>query len=64
METKTLYLKPVEGRVVRDPQGGEPLPASGKAVPDTSYWRRRLKDGDAEKTTAQAIAKAVAKKEG
>lgn len=22
------------------------LPAEGRAVPDTEYWRRRLRDGD------------------
>lgn len=58
MEKKTLCIKPAEdGLVVRDPRTMEPLPGYGKEVPDTSFWRRRLRDGGVEKTTAEAIAK-------
>lgn len=60
MERKTLCIKPAEdGLVVRDPRTMEPLPSYGKEVPDTSFWRRRLRDGGVEKTTAEAIAKGV-----
>jgi hypothetical protein len=60
VERKTLYLKPKDGRVVRDPRDAKPLPVYGQAVPDISYWRRRLKDGDVETTTASAIKKGAA----
>ncbi|AMK09649.1 DUF2635 domain-containing protein [Pseudodesulfovibrio indicus] len=60
MERKTLCIKPAEdGLVVRDPRTMEPLPSYGKVVPDTSFWRRRLRDGGVEKTTAEAIANGV-----
>ena len=32
--------------VVRDPVTLEKLPADGKAVEDSAYWRRRLRSGD------------------
>jgi len=53
---KTLHLKPAEGRLIRDPATGRPIPASGAAVPDTPYWRRLRRDGDVVDTTAEAIA--------
>jgi hypothetical protein len=61
---KMLYLKPTnKDSVVRDPRNGKRLPEGGDGVPDTSYWRRRLRDGDVEKITAQAIKKAAAERE-
>jgi hypothetical protein len=33
-------------RVVRDPIDLSPLPAEGREVPATSFWMRRLRDGD------------------
>jgi hypothetical protein len=41
-----MKVKPAEGARVRDPYTLEVLPARGRRVPDTSYWRRRLRDGD------------------
>ncbi|CCP02968.1 Mu-like prophage FluMu protein [Erwinia amylovora Ea644] len=41
-----MFVKPVPGRIVRDPVKGTPLPASGENVPDSAFWHRRLKDGD------------------
>lgn len=43
-----IFVKPARpGLIVRQPEhGGEPLPAEGAVVPPTTYWRRRLKDGD------------------
>lgn len=40
----TLHVMPVPGRLVR--LGGLPLPAGGAQVPDTTYWHRRLAEGD------------------
>ena len=45
-------LKPATPElVVRDPVTAKALPAEGKAVPMTTYWRRRLKDGDVVEAT-------------
>lgn len=52
------YFKPQKGMIVRDPRDGKPLPTYGASVPNTSYWRRRFKDGDVEETTPAAIRKA------
>ncbi|MEW5422657.1 DUF2635 domain-containing protein [Amorphus sp. 3PC139-8] len=42
-----MWIKPVPGRLVRDPVTGESVPAKGREVPDHHpYWRRRLNDGD------------------
>jgi hypothetical protein len=43
-----MRVKPKDGRtIVRDPITKEPLPATGKRVPNNSFWRRRIKAGDA-----------------
>lgn len=44
-----LFLKPARpGLLIPLPgKPGEYLPADGGVVPPDSYWRRRLKDGDA-----------------
>lgn len=39
-------MKPKLGLVVRDPHSKQPLPESGREVQPTSYWLRRLADGD------------------
>ncbi|HDS8578258.1 TPA: DUF2635 domain-containing protein [Klebsiella variicola] len=41
-----LKLKPVPGRTVRDPKTMRVLAADGEEKPRTSYWTRRLADGD------------------
>lgn len=41
-----LYLIPKAGVTVRDPTTGKPLATSGETKPKTSYWLRRLRDGD------------------
>lgn len=41
-----MRLKPAtEDLIVRDPVTQERLPADGMDCPDTSFWRRRLRDG-------------------
>lgn len=41
-----MYLIPLHA-VVRDPDDFfNPLPAEGKELPNTAYWRRRLKVKD------------------
>lgn len=62
------HLIPKAGLRVVDPATGKPLPAAGAEVEITTYWRRRLRDGDvtpkgeatgAEAATATAPAKAA-----
>jgi hypothetical protein len=45
---KTIFLKPAEGLIVKDPETGKPLAPEGENKPDTTYWRRRIADGDVE----------------
>lgn len=54
-ETKTLVPKP--GLLVRDPLTMEPLPAGGAPKPLTTYWLRRLKDGDVSLAPASRPAR-------
>lgn len=56
---KSITLKPRDGLQVRRPDGRVLTPA-GETVPDSPYWRRRLRDGDVVKTTAKRQAKAAA----
>jgi hypothetical protein len=42
-----VYVKPAHpSLVIRDPHTLRILPPEGAAVTDTTYWRRRLADGD------------------
>ena len=41
-----MFVKPAKGLVIRDPDLLDLLPATGREVPDSDYWRRRLRDGD------------------
>ena len=43
---KTLFLKPAEGLLVKDPVTGAPLDPAGEEKPATTYWLRRLIDKD------------------
>lgn len=54
-----MFVKPVPGRIVRDPVKGTFLPESGEQVPDNIFWGRRLKDGDVQKFDPNASAKPV-----
>lgn len=55
---KTMTIKPAPGLRVRTPDGGL-LPESGATVERSSYWIRRLDDGDVIET-AGVIETAVA----
>lgn len=41
-----MYLKPVSGRQVPDPDKGGMLPPAGRHVVPHQYWLRRIADGD------------------
>ncbi|HLJ65184.1 MAG TPA: DUF2635 domain-containing protein [Stellaceae bacterium] len=43
----TIHIKPVPGRLVRDPATLRPLPPEGIEVEETNvFWYRRLTAGD------------------
>ena len=46
MNASAMHIKPATGLKVRDPDLRDFLPDEGRVVPDTGYWRRRLRDGD------------------
>lgn len=52
-----MYLVPAAGLNVIDPANGQPLPPEGKEVADTTYWRRRLAEGDVTEGSAQKKSK-------
>ncbi|MCC3740219.1 DUF2635 domain-containing protein [Rouxiella badensis] len=67
-----MFVKPVAGRTVRDPVKGTFLPEEGAEVAKSTFWDRRLRDGDvitidvsaaaAKSTTAVKSTDAVAEK--
>ncbi|AXF74865.1 DUF2635 domain-containing protein [Erwinia tracheiphila] len=56
-----LYIKPVPGLTVRDPDTYEPLAVNGEKKPCTGFWLRRLKDGDVVAVTAGTSKKGADK---
>lgn len=42
-----IRIAPARGRMLRNPDTGERIPAEGALVRRSPYWRRRLQDGDA-----------------
>jgi hypothetical protein len=60
-----MFVKPAEGRAVRDPASRALLPANCGDVPMTAFWLRRLRDKDvveanAPKAEVESVAAAVA----
>lgn len=41
-----MFVKPAPGLRIVDPLSRLPLPAAGKEVPASTYWLRRLRQGD------------------
>ncbi len=46
-----MFVKPAAGRLVRDPITRVPLPDAGAEKPASSFWLRRLRDGDVVEAT-------------
>lgn len=55
-EDRTLTLRPAAGITLVDPETGTAIPETGATVQTSSYWRRRIKDGDAVLVTPAAAA--------
>lgn len=51
--TNRIKVVPGEGRSVPDPLAGDLLPAEGREVDDSIWWRRRKDDND---VTIQDVA--------
>lgn len=58
---RTAYLIPKPGLRMRDPKTLELLPPEGAAVVMTSYWLRRVADGDASEGQPPRAGKASGK---
>lgn len=62
MSMTDLFIKPArDGLIVRDPQTRTPLAAAGESKPRTSYWLRRLAEGDVVETKPASATKTAAK---
>jgi hypothetical protein len=46
-----MFVKPAQGLTVRDPVTHKALPPEGMDVSNSTYWHRRLNDGDVELVT-------------
>ena len=53
-----MFIKPVAGRSVRDPERGDTLPPEGRDVEPTQYWQRRVNDGDVVEASPESSTKA------
>ena len=41
-----IFIKPVAGRNVRDPEDYTIIPPEGKEVEKSGFWLRRIREGD------------------
>lgn len=57
-----MFVKPNNGLSVRCPVKGTSLPKDGAEVPDNTFWRRRLSDGDVVVAKPKAAAKGDSQK--
>lgn len=58
-----IFVRPVPGRRVRDPGTMQPLAEAGELKPLTTYWIRRLSDGDVVEAKPQAAEPKARRKE-
>lgn len=49
--TAQIYIKPRKGMTIPLPDSGEAIGAEGALVPNTSFYRRFIHRGEAEKTS-------------
>ncbi len=54
---KTRTVRAVPGRLVKDPETRMVITGEAVAVPDSTFWRRRIKDGDVEEVKKTKSAK-------
>jgi hypothetical protein len=46
----TVFVKPVNGAIIRDPLTLEVIPEAGRNIVLTTYWRRKIMQGYLEIT--------------
>lgn len=51
-----MKVYPGPGLQIRDPDKQDFLPEAGRDVPDSTYWRRRLRVGDVTLTATEVTA--------
>lgn len=49
-----LTVKPATGLKIPNPDTGRDLAAEGESVPNTTYWRRLIRDGSVTAATITA----------
>jgi len=47
---ETIYIKPRSGMTIPMPDTGDPIGPEGASVPNTSFYRRFILRGEAEKS--------------
>ncbi len=57
-DQETVFVKPADGRLVRDPVSRKPLADDGETKPRNSFWLRRIRCGDC---IAQDVKRSAAK---
>jgi hypothetical protein len=58
-----MKIKPKSGLIIRDPETLEQLAIKGEDKPRSSYWLKRLKDGDVELVETNQVTASTASKE-
>jgi len=58
-----MFVKPVSGLFVTDPDRNDILPPEGRNVEPHQYWLRRLEDGDVIESTPPVEAPVKAETE-
>ncbi|MEL6429739.1 MAG: DUF2635 domain-containing protein [Planctomycetota bacterium] len=56
-----IRVRPLPGRLVRDPITRVAVPEQGAEVADATFWRRRALAGDVEIVRGDAVAKSKRK---
>ncbi len=51
---ETMFVVPESGRRVLDPATRQALPADGADVPRSTFWLRRLREGDVKEAASAA----------
>ncbi len=52
-------IRAVPGRLVRDPETGMPVTSEAVTVSDSTFWRRRIHDGDVEEVKPATLPPAA-----
>ena len=53
----TIFIKPKNGLKILRPDNGRFLRPEGEKVPNTTFWRRRIFDGDVIETKQMSASK-------